>query len=275
MLSIIVLSSDGYSDCWEPMFKSLKTYISDIGNYELLLSTNSKSYSYPGLNIKSLHNGDDSFSKRVKKSLEIAKNDIVLLIIEDFFLRSKLDNILLKELVYLMKSEKNIDHIRLLCSSNKYKTEPSAYAKLDNITEKTNHRFLYLPGLWKKEILQKYIVNFESPYMAEKMANQRSYIFKDGFYSISQEYIKEHGQFFNSGSSGAVYKGKWADWVREFFERLEINLDLNKRGFGSKEYNEMIRKKTLISLLKTPILTLRSAFNIIGLYVKVNFFRIK
>ena len=51
MLSLVILSSDGYSDCWDPLFYTLKKYFPGIEKYEIILSTNTKSYSFPGLNI--------------------------------------------------------------------------------------------------------------------------------------------------------------------------------------------------------------------------------
>jgi len=275
MMSIVVLSSDGYSDCWQPLFLSLKKYFSGIEKFELILSTNSKSYNYPGLEIKTITHGDVSWSKRLKDTLDKAENELVLVIVEDFFLRSKLDADILQTLLDLMNNMDKIDHIRLADYGNKFKTVKTEYDTIDKIAEKTTHRFLYLPGIWKKQVLKKYIVDFESPYMAEKMGNIRSGIFDDGFYCISKQYIKENGNLYHSSSSGAVYKGRWAKWVGNFCKDNSIDLDLSKRGHTDKDYNENVRKKTLMGLVKSPVLTSKSVFNIVKLYLKVKIFNIK
>lgn len=269
MISIIVLSSDGYSDCWEPLFMSFKKYFSGIENYELILSTNTKTYSYPGLEINTITHGlTSAWSKRLKDTLDKAKNDIVLVLVEDFFLRSKINSKAFNTVVNLMINEE-IDHIRLMNSGGKFKTDKSDFKILERITESTNHRFLYLPGLWKKKVLKKYLVDFEMPYMAEKMGNQRSKLLKDQFYAISQNYIQENGQLYYCSSSGAIYKGKWVDWVIEFLEKHQLEIDLTIRGLGTKEYNANMRNKTLVGLLKTPISTFKSLLSIVLLFFKV------
>jgi len=269
MLSVIVLSSDGYSECWEPLFMSFKEYFTGIENYELILSTNDKTFSYPGLEIKMITHGlEAAWSKRLKDSLDQAQNDLVLVLVEDFFLRSKMNSKAFHTVVDLMNNE-DIDHVRLISYGGKYKTKKSEFKILEKIVKKTKHRFLYLPGFWKKEILKKYLVDFEMPYMAEKMGNLRSKLLKDNFYCISQDYIKNNGQFYHSSASGAIYKGRWKEWVKDFLEKHKLEIDLNKRGLGTKEYNAEMRKKTFKSLLKTPISTSKSLFSIVTLFFQV------
>ena len=41
MLSIVILSSDGYSDCWDPLFFTLKKYFHDIDTDVIKLFSNS------------------------------------------------------------------------------------------------------------------------------------------------------------------------------------------------------------------------------------------
>ena len=128
MISIIILSSDGYSDCWNPLFTSFKKYFEGIENYEIILSTNSKEYSFPGLNVLSLTNGINTpWSKRLQMSLEEAKYDIVLVMVEDFVLRSKINSKDFYQLVELMQDSNNVGHIRLLSVVNKLSTKPSNY----------------------------------------------------------------------------------------------------------------------------------------------------
>jgi len=165
--------------------------------------------------------------------------------------------------------KEEIDHVRLLCYEDKFKAVKSNFPLLYKIEQRTNHRFLFLPGLWKKQILKKYLTNFEMPYMAEKMGNQKAQFLKDQFYSISQEYIKEKGQLFDSSSSGAIYKGKWVEWVKLFSDKHNLTIDFSKRGFGNDAHNKRMRNKTLIGLLKAPISTFKSLASVAILFVKV------
>ena len=78
--AIVVLSSDGYSDCWDPLFGSLLKYFPEIKNHEIILSTNSKEYNFHGLEVKCICHGNAPWSKRLKNSLLEAKHDIVFII---------------------------------------------------------------------------------------------------------------------------------------------------------------------------------------------------
>lgn len=269
MLSIIVLSSDGYSDCWNPIFSLFKKNFPRIENYELILSSNTKKYSHPGLEILSLTHGKDvPWSKRLKLSLDKAKNEIVLVLVEDFFLLSRMNEAVFKNLLSTIKTENKIDHIRLLYKEDKVKTQNSKYEFLDEIVPRSKYRFLYVPGLWRKDILQKYVVDFETPYVAEKMGDFRSWILNDGFYAISKSYISDNGKLYNCPTSGALIKGKWGKWLPPRLEENGIKIDYIKRGFKDHQSNKKGKLTSQLFLLNQPILTVRSIIATLLLFLK-------
>ena len=143
----------------------------------------------------------------------------------------------------------------------------SNFPNLDKIKSKSKFRFLYLPGLWSKKVLQKYIVNFETPYMAEKMGDLRSMILSDGFYAISNEYLKKNGKLFDCGTSGVIIKGKWEKWLPERIEENNISLDYSIRGFRNEKKIKTAKNEIIRGLIKNPINTLRSFYSILFLYV--------
>jgi len=213
MFSFIVLSSDGYSDCWDPFFKQYEKYFPKISDSEIILSTNNKTYNHKTLNIKVLKHGNDlSWSERFMLSLEAAKYEIVLPLSEDFLLRSKVNEATFSAVLKMMMEEENIDHIRLL-RKDVYKTQKSNFAHLDAIDLKTKKRFIFSPGLWKKSVLKKYLLKHENPWMAEKMGDLRAKVYKDGFYCISKDYVENNGQLYDTFFSGVIYKGKCATYV--------------------------------------------------------------
>lgn len=267
MLSIIVLSSDGYSDCWEPFFFLLKKNFTEAEKYEIILSTNLKKFEYSGLNLKTLAHGEDAqWSKRLKLSLNYASNEIVMVLVEDFFILSKINTKIFDNLLMMITNNDKIDHIRLLYKLDKVKTLDSEYKFLDKIATRSNYRFLYLPGLWKKKVLQKYIVNFETPYMAEKMGIVRSWILKDGFYAISNNYIKKNGRLYDCSTSGAIIKGKWEKWLPERLEENDIYIDFNIRGFRDEKTLKKNKNQIYMNLIKSPLTTFKSFFSIIIMY---------
>ena len=268
MLSIIVISSDGYSDCWDPFFKLLKKNFSGVEKYEILLSTNTKEYSFPDLNIRTLGHGKDvSWAKRVKLSLEQAKNDIVLILIEDMFLGSEINIEEFNNFLSLMNNSTEIDHIQLLSTRNRTKMKPSKYDHLDEIIRKTKMRFIYLPGLWKKEVLKKYLYDHENIYLSEKLGDIRSRIYSHGFYAVSSTELNNSNEFYNSRPSGALYKGKWQNSIRPLLEKNKIEIDFTKRGFVDSEYIKSVKSKSKLEIFKNPFYLFKSFLLIIILYI--------
>ena len=268
MISIIVLSSDGYKDCWDPLFQLFLKYFPEIKKNEVLLSTNHNDYTHDGIDIKVLKHGNVPWSLRLKKSLEFATNDIVLVLVEDFVLRSSVDNNILESFVLRMQNEPSIDHIRLLSTMEKTKVKPSAFPNLDKIEQNAKLRYLYLPGLWKKEVLNSYLVDFESPFMSERMGDLKSKIMNHGFYAVSYDFVKSRGQFYDCPTSGTIFKGKWANWVPEFFNRENISMDFDIRGFTTKEFRRKTRVRSKFQLLITPISTIKSFLSYFNIYFK-------
>lgn len=270
MLSFIVLSSDGYSDCWNPFFELFEKYFPKIQNMEIILSTNTKNYTHETLNIKTLSHGNNlPWSKRYKLCLEQAKNEIVLPLSEDFFLKSKINEEDFMTVFNLIRSEKEIDHIRLL-NRGVFKTEKCEYPLLKKIATSTKKRFIFSPGLWKKQVLDKYLVDFENPWIAEKMGDYRAKIYKDGFYCISEEYVKEKGQLYDTFFSGVIYKGKCAHYVVSFLEK-EGYTEILKRGIMSKSDMKEVKRKAKKKLVLDFFPIMRSLFHTINLYLKQRF----
>jgi len=267
MLTLILMSSDGYSDCWDPFFELFHKRFPKIKNMELLLSTNSKSYSYKDLDIKVLQHGKDiSWSERLLLSLEKAKFNIILPISEDLLLRTKINEKVFLKVLDLISGVSEIDHIRLL-NKGVYDTFDSEFEYLDQISYKTKRRFTYAPGLWKKEVLKKYIVDYENPWQAEKMADFRSKIFKDGFYTISMKYVEKYGQLYDTFSSGVIYKGKCAYYVEPFLNKEGFTKIL-ERGIMSKEDMKRVRKRAKWDLLRYLPSVMKSFSNIVYLKMK-------
>lgn len=269
MISIIVYSSDGYADCWEPFFTLFKKNFTIEDSYEIILLTNTLNFEFTGLNIKTLANGIDTpWSKRLKTGIEKAKNDIIFLIGDDFFLLDKINDKHFDEQLALIKENQDVDHIRLLHKQGKFKSRPSKFSNLNIIDEKTKYRFLYAPSLWKKESLLQYIVDFESPFMAEKMSTYRSRILKHGFYCMSDDYIETHGPIYGCGTSGLIVKGKWAEWAVKVIEDKKLKIDVSKRGIRvEKEKKGAIFKARMYQILN-PLSTYRSYLSIFELYLK-------
>lgn len=267
MLTVIVLSSDGYSDCWIPFFKLLKRNFPNIENFEIILSTNLKKFEYPDLKIRCITHGlNVLWTKRLRLSIEEAKNDTIFLLTEDDFLKTPINGKVFSNFLNLMNEINDIDHIRFR-NAPLTKTKDSDFDLLDKIDLFANKRFTFQPGLWKKKILVKYLRDRENPFMAELMADSRSKIYKDGFYCISKDYVKKHGYLYDGYYSGVIYKGKWSHWAIDFLKVQNFNIDFSVRGIIYEDDMKGIRFKARIAQFKNPILILK--YYLYKIYVKL------
>lgn len=266
MISIVIYSSDYYQDCWDPFFLLFKKYFPMQDDYELILITNTVIYKNNNLEVTTVNAGlDTPWSLRLRLGLEKAKNELIFLIGDDFFLLDYLNSSHLNKFIELINNSKGIDHLRFLHNPGKFKVRRSNNKELDIIEEFTKYRFLYAPGLWKKEKLTKYIVDFESPFMSEKMGTYRSWIHNDQFYCLSDKYLSDNDQFYKCGTSGVIAKGKWEAWAVPQLEKEKLGIDFSIRGikddYGSKSSIWKARKNQL----KQPISTMKSIWSVFAL----------
>ena len=81
--TILVMSSDGYEDCWSPFFQLKDKYWKDCP-YETYVATETKDCKY----AKTLkHNYPiDQWTTRIREALKEIKTKYVLLMVDDFLL---------------------------------------------------------------------------------------------------------------------------------------------------------------------------------------------
>jgi hypothetical protein len=276
MISLIVCSYDGYSDCWDPYFTLLKKHFPESEKFEIILSTtNQKKYEFPGLNIKTLAHGDVPWGQRLKQSLKEASHDIVMPMSEDYFLKSRVNFKMFSYFVDLMYKNEQIDHIRLLRYRVLWKSTKSDFEYLEKIAPITKHRFLLIPALWRKQTMDKYLKNYEDAFMSEKISGFRSWIRKDGFYSISEEYVEKFGHVYHTWNSGFVFKGKWVPWGLDYLKEENINIDFSKRGILEQDKMKNTRVQSKLNILKNPVSSTKSFSSVFFLLIKSLFVKLK
>jgi len=85
-VSILVLSCDSYEDCWEPFFKYKNKYWTDC-KYDTYLVTETKTCKH----AKTININNECWTVRFKEALKQIDSPYVLIMLEDFFIRSKVN----------------------------------------------------------------------------------------------------------------------------------------------------------------------------------------
>ena len=112
-LTIIVNTCDKYEDAWNPFFRLMEINWPESENYKIILNTENKNYKCNFRNVKTVCSGNVAWSKRLKNILEEVDTDFILFFLEDFFLRSPVNQEVFEEAYNLILKNDDIGYIGL------------------------------------------------------------------------------------------------------------------------------------------------------------------
>ncbi|MBH10705.1 MAG: hypothetical protein CMG74_10230 [Candidatus Marinimicrobia bacterium] len=221
-LDILVISCDAYSDVWDVFFKS---FHKQWTNCPLKLNLLSNKKSYDSHQVNTIKVGEDiSWSDNLLRGLKDIKNDYILILLEDLFLKNKISNNYFNQISNWV-NQNNPNYLRL-CISNK----PNYFDDLiGEIPKITPYKTSTMPCIWKKSVLKDLLKEGESAWDFEISGSKRAYKY-DGFYAVYNDFIS-----YKNG----IIKGKW----RRSIVKKNNNYDLNNK------------------VLSRPIMTLREEYN--------------
>lgn len=258
--ALLVNTCDNFEDCWEPFFKLFKEFWPDFDG-TIYLNTEYKEYSYPGLDIIAVqgcakHNFPKgkraTWSQCLKWALELIKEDIVLYMQEDYFLKSEVKNAIVTNFVELIQKHQKIDCIHLTDQSV-IANGPSEYSKLDDVVLKQRYRICCQAALWRKESLTYYIKPKESAWEFEEFGSKRAAKAHHNFYVIDQSWVKLNEFEIIPYIFTGIIGGRWKSEVVHLFKKWEISIDFEKRGFHENRPPKPLNEKVNYNLKKLPI----------------------
>ena len=241
--TILVCSCDTYEDAWYPFFKLFSEYWSDCP-YDIILNTESKKFCYPGLDIKCFQkykNKSVPYGKRLIEHLKEIKTDYVLVMLDDFFLRKKVDTNEINQYVDFLKNNKDV----AVVSFDSVKDELNcADGKLEKflLRPKYGEYKVNLQGaIWNREKLLNYVKANESPWEFEVKGTFRSFETEDKFYTLEDLSLTPMDYGKKKGLTWGIVRGKWVlDDVEPLFNKHNINIDLSERGiFDLTDYEDI------------------------------------
>jgi len=232
--SILINTTDSFEDCWLPFFTLFKKY---WPNYEgkIYLNTETKVFTYPGLNIISVQNNLTTPGIRIMWSecfirvLKSIDDEVILYMQEDYFLKDFVKNDLVEKYVQMML-DNAIDCIHLTDQGSPAE-RASQYDLLWTIPQKHQYRISCQAALWKREVLQQYIRTYESAWDFERWGSRRAAILNHKFYVVDRKWVKKDVFEIIPYIFTAVIGGKWYGEVVPLCEKHNIKIDYTKRGF--------------------------------------------
>lgn len=257
--AILINTSDGYNDCWEPFFKLFVKYWPDCKG-SIWLNTEHKSFEYPNLKINSIHgctvhhipiNRKVTWSQCFLWALNAIDKDIILYMQEDYFLKAPVKNDIIESFVKLMNNHPEIKCIHLTDQAL-HTDSPSPYEHLGIVARKQQYRISCQAALWRKEELMEIIRKHESAWEFEEFGSQRSSILNHEYLVVDSNWVKlDKFEILPYVFTGIV-QGRWYEPVVSLFKRNGIEIDFNLRGFFRDAPKKTLKKRIYYRLHKIP-----------------------
>lgn len=203
-LTILVNSCDKHSEAWFPFFELMKRMWA-VAQYPVVLNTETKVFSYPGMEIKVINiPKSKSWSDRLIKVLANVDTPFVLMFLEDFFLLEPVNDQMFQSCLQYMRGNPDVGCISLhnTPGGKVSSTELENFAQLDRNSE---YRVNCQIGLWRTEVLRKILRSHESAWDFEVWGSKRSSRMPYKFYSI----IPGVPDPFSHDLGKPIYRGHW------------------------------------------------------------------
>ena len=239
-VTLLVVTWDGFADCWDPFFTLLQKYWVQCP-YAIALTTERKDYSFPGLNIipckvNQYCDGKLSWSEVVLLALEhCISSDLVLFMLDDLFINGPVDQVAIEQCVDLMKLQ-DYSCITLTNHDRKRTYQPTENPILSRIDDHSPYRVTTSPALWQKTALLRYLKPAENAWMFEKLGTRRSHHIKDSFYRVNESALTKNATdvipyFQTEYCDTGIVKGKWQPGIENLFKSAGIEMNYSQRGY--------------------------------------------
>lgn len=251
--TLLVNSSDGFADCWEPFFRLLDIYWPDR-DCPVLLNTERSRYDRVGVESSQINRDVPrrlSWSECLIGAVAQVRTPLLLYVQEDYFLEQPVDTSRLADAAALMLDRPAIGHIGLSRDNYRGPHEPWTEARDDafvKVHRRARYRISTQAGLWRPETLLSYLDPSESGWMFEIFGTRRAWRRDDLFLTVNAD---EHGPIIDYTPTG-IMKGRWHHAMPALFARHGITMDFDRRGFYEPLPGPLRRWAVARKLLENP-----------------------
>ena len=271
--AFLLSTCDSYEDTWDPFFRLLGKYWPNIP-MKVYLNTETKKYT-PSTNlpfevIPCNTSTSLPWGHRLINVLDMIPDEYIFLVLDDFFLQNPVKSEFFHDLFRIMDENRNIASIQLkaarLVQEGKREKEDCSKLEISEI-DNTGWKTHFVPTIWRKSTLKKWLRKHESIWGFELYGSQRARIwkYKEQVLAVDSPIIFDY--LWVDGCS-VIVNGKWlvAPEVDTFFPNNGIEVDLSLRGritleeYRSRTLKDTIKKLSFGLFLKKCILRVCSLF---------------
>ena len=249
-LTIFVNTSDNFEDCWHPFFTLFAHFWLNCP-YPIVLNTETKDYSFKGLNIVCAkvaigENRRLTWSECLARALDGIKTPYILYLQEDYFLESEVNAKALEAMLQALRAA-NADVIRLAEAVGGGPWLVQKDALIWEVAQKAKYRISLQAALWRKDFLRAQVRLHENPWQLESFGSMRLRRKKAKIFCVNRDLFSGKDKEIFAYTPTGVIAGKWVQAIVEpLFTARDIQVDFSQRGF----YEASKRKKRRGFLLR-------------------------
>lgn len=219
-----MLSCDAYDDLWPPFFSLLTKHWPDCP-FQVYLGTERKTY-YGNYGLTTLHSHVDrrDWSGLLIDYLGQISNERVLIMLEDFFMRSRVATDEVMRCLQFSQIHKAVQ--TRLIPRPPPTTRMAGEDLIGECELGSPYRLCAQAAIWDRRALRDLLRPGESIWQFEREGNKRASMQNSGFYSVWRSVLPYEGLFAHH----VVEKGKWLPFEKWIFGRQEIGCDFGKRA---------------------------------------------
>ena len=223
---------DGGEDLWKGFFKALSVQWPEM-DMPIALSTETKSYDYPGYEIRALNSGKRRipWAKRLRRALERVDTEFILLFLEDFWLDSKVDDARFRQVLAWMKENPDVSTVSFYPCLPGENIDDGKLEGFELRPDTCEYKLNCQVALWRREKLIEYIRPHESPWEFEIYGSKRASRYKERFYTY-KTYTDLVFSYGDPNVGCLIHRGKWVeDVARRLDAMYDLHTDFSVRGF--------------------------------------------
>ena len=258
-VTLVVLSTDAFEDCWHPFFTLLSAYWPDR-RPPILLDSETKNYEHPGLDLRCsrvLERTDSwpTWTESLLLGLEQVETPLVITMLDDFFVNGAVDVPLLERCTELML-KRGYPTIALTEHGLHRSVTPSDDPALLLVSQQARYRLTTSPSLWSVEALRSYAHPPENIWQFEILGSWRARRRPDPFFIVNPAALSNGKEgvipYYQAEDDTGIVKGAWQPGIQELFQEHDIVVDYSRRGFFAPSGRIASRYRTLRKLLENP-----------------------
>lgn len=241
-MTMLILSCDKFSDLWDAHVLQLEKYWADRELDTFIVTDKPSDKKYDKVSVLSAGE-DKEFTERLAFALSMIKTKYVFITLDDYFLRERVKNNKIQNLLEMMEQE-NLDYARLFLRPKRARGKKFiGYKRIRHIINEKRYSVNLYSGIWRRDFMEKTIRAKKNPWQYEVslskiatelnakcvVSNNREFVILDvvrkgKILNKANRYLKKHD----------IYHGE-----REVHTRW-YEFKLNVRIFGARHMPKFI-----------------------------------